>query len=596
MFKPVNKLFLSFVFSAFVAMTFSSCTKKAEEKGAVLHLATIAKIKGLDPAQAQDQYSSNEIMRIYEPLLTYHPWKRPYVLQPLLADGMPVVSKDGLTYTFKIRKGVKFHDDAAFPDGKGRELTAQDVVYSIKRIADPRNQSVGWWLFDGRIVGLNEWREKWEKQKDTPSDYSEVVPGLNALDANTVQFKLVKPFPQFLNALAMPYACIVAPEAVAKYGQEFLNHGVGTGPFVLETFKPAEVVTYVKNTNYWGDTYPTDGAPGDKEAGLLADAGKPLPLVDRVEVRIITEDQPRWMHFVKGDTEISTIPKDNFNQVMLPGGDEMNEEFKAKGLKLIKEAQLDLTYTAFNLEAEKMPFKDKRVRQALSLALDEDEAIKLFYNNMARGAQTVIPPGISGYDPDYVNPYRSNDLEKAKKLLAEAGYPDGKGFPEITYDGMADTTARQMGDYTAKKLAQLNIKINYVGNTWPALLEKVQKRNVHMWGIAWGADYPDAENFLQLFYGKNATPGGMNGSYYKNPAFDSLFEKARIMSDSPERTKYYQQLAKMLAEDCPVILGVHRLALSLRHPWVSNYKVQEFPINTAKYIRIDLDVKKQFKK
>lgn len=579
-----------------LVLGFGACTKKAEEKGFVLHTSTPEKIKGLDPAQAQDQYSSLEIFRVYEQLLQYHPWKRPYELQPLLAETMPVASKDGLTYTFKLRKGVKFHDSEAFPGGKGRELVAADVVYSIKRLADPRVTSTGWWVLDGRLVGLNEWNEKWAKIKDKPVNYDEEIEGVKAIDQYTVQFKLTKPYPQFLYALAMPYGSIVAREVVEKYGPEFLNHAVGTGPFVLENFKPSETITYVKNPNYWPATYPTDGAPGDQESGLLADAGKQLPFLDRIEVRVITEEQPRWMHFLKGELDLSGIPKDNFNQVVEPGGTALKEEYKAKNITLVKEPELGFTYFSMNNESPEVPFKDKRVRQAISLALDEEEAIKLFYNNMAQSAQTVIPPGVSGYEADFKNPYRVLDVEKAKKLLAEAGYPEGKGFPEVKYDALADTTSRQMSEYVSKKLSAIGIKLKVETNTWPALLEKVQKRNFHMYGIAWGADYPDAENFLQLFYGPNASPGGMNNSYYKNAAFDKLFEKARIMSDSPERTKLYSQLARQLAEDCPIVLGVNRIIVALRHPWVKNHKYQEFPINTAKYIRIDKEIKKQYLK
>ncbi len=565
---------------------FSGCTSKNKKIENAIYLATVAKIKGMDPAQAQDQYSSNEIVRVYEGLLQFHPFKRPYVLEALLAESMPRVSPNGLEYVFKIRKGVLFQDDAAFPGGKGRELKAQDFVYSIKRIADPKVQSSGWWLFEGRIQGLDEWQET--AKKSGKADYDARIAGLEAVDDYTLRFRLKAPYPQFLYALAMPYGSVVAREVVEKYGSEFINHPVGTGPFQVKDYNPNDKIVYVRNPNYWPAKFPGEGAPGDD----MSDAGKSLPFVDKVEVRVIVESQPRWLHFMKGDIDTVAIPKDNMKEA-LTDDRELKPELKAKGVELIKETALDLTYTAMNNESDEIKqFKDKRVRQAISLALDDTESIQLFYNGMATKAQTPVPPGISGHDSSYKNPYRTGDIDKARKLLSEAGFPGGKGFPVINYDTGADTTSRQMADYFVNQMKQIGLQVQVHQNAWPALLEKIKNRKVHMWGIAWGADYPDAENFLQLFYGPNAQPGGMNGSYYKNPNFDRLFERARVMQDSPQRTEMYKQLARMVAEDCPVVFGVHRVAVALRQPWVKNSKYQEFMINSSKYIRIDIEAKK----
>lgn len=557
----------------------------------------------MDPAAAQDQYSSLEIMRVYEGLLQFHPLKRPYVLEPLLAEDLPVIAKNGLVYTFKIRKGVFFHDDAAFPEGKGRELKASDFVYSFKRLADPKVQSTGWWLLEKRVKGLDEWKAK---AKDKPADYSAEVAGLRAVDDYTFQIELTGPYPQLLYALAMPYTVAVAKEAVEKYGPEFINHAVGTGPFILDTFKPTEVMTYKKNPKYWEVVYPSEGAPGDKEAGLLADAGKKLPFVDQVNVRVITEEQPRWLHFLKGEIDSSGIPKDNFSKAVKAADAskpisldniELMPELKEKGMALSTAVAMDFTYTAFNMESKDIPqFKDKRVRQAISLAIDDKESIQKFYNGMATSAQTPVPPGVNGYNPDFKNPYRTGDVEKAKKLLADAGFPGGKGFPVIPYDTLPDSTSRQMADYVQMQLDKIGVKINVVSSTWPQMLQRIENRQTQMWGIAWGADYPDAENFLQLFYSPNAQPGGMNSSYYKNKEFDKLFEKARLMQDSPARTEMYKKLGQMVAEDAPVIMGLHRLVVSLRQPWIRNSKYDEFVTNRAKYLRVDAEVKKQYQK
>jgi len=574
----------------------TACTKGKDSNPNVVNLASQAKIKSMDPVQAQDTYSSAEIVRVYETLVQYKPYTRPYALEPMLAEAMPTVSKDGMTYTFQIRKGIKFHDNAAFPEGKGRELKAKDFEYSLKRLADPRTGSTGFWILEGRIQGLDEWHATLTKDTTIKANYDDLIEGIQATGDYTLQIKLKQPYPQLLNALAMPYSSAVAKEVVDKYGAEIINHAVGTGAFILEKYNPNDLIVYKKNPNYWGK-YPSDGP--SKE-----DAGKQLPLVDGINVRVIVESQPRWLHFMKGEIDRLSIPKDNFAQavkVLDPNKPssvdnlELQPELKAKNIALFGEVSLDFTYTAFNLESEVVPqFKNKKVRQAISLAVDQTEAIRLFYNGAATPAQGAVPPGISGFDPDFKNEYRKDDIEKARKLLAEAGYPGGKGFPEIPFDNLADSTSRQQAEYLQKQLEKLGLKIKVESNTWPAMLKRIQNRQAHLWGIAWGADYPDAENFLQLFYGKNATPGGMNASYYKNPEFDALFEKARVMQDSAARTEMYKKLNRMIAEDTPVIFGVHRLVVALRHSWMHNDLYDEFPFPRAKYIRIDTEAKKKF--
>jgi oligopeptide transport system substrate-binding protein len=577
----------------------TACTKSVDSNPNVINLATVAKIKGMDPALSEDLYSNNEVVRVYEALMQYHPYKRPYVLEPLLAEEMPTVSKDGMTYTFKIRKGVLFHDDAAFPNGKGRELKAKDFEYSLKRLVDPRTKSNGAWILEGRIKGLDEWVAK--LKKDDPSsktNYDEVVEGIKAVDDYTLLITLKQPYPQLLNALAMPYASAVAKEVVDKYGADVINHAVGTGAFIVSSYNPNDQIVYKKNPAYWGK-YPSDGPSPE-------DAGKQLPLVDGVNVRVIIEDQPRWLHFLKGEIDRVTIPKDNFGTAVTvldpnkPSSVEnvvLNKEIAAKGVELYGAVGLDFTYTAFNNESVDIPqFKDKRIRQAISLAVDETDAIKIFYNGAATPAQTPIPPGISGFDASYKNPYRTGDIEKARKLLADAGYPGGKGFPEIPFDISSSTTAKQQAEYLQKQLDKLGLKINVLQNTWPAMLKRIENRQAQLWGIAWGADYPDAENFLQLFYGPNAVPAGTNASYYKNKEYDKLFEKARILQDTPERTEMYKKLARMVAEDCPVIFGVHRISIALRQGWIKNDLLDEFSFNRTKYLRVDLEAKKKYGK
>lgn len=577
------KTFGIFLFALMLSLS-SSCTKKEETNDKVLNLAVTAEVKGMDPIFANDRYSSNEVARVYEGLFEYHYLKRPYQLIPNLAAEMPTVSEDGLTYTIKILPGVKFHDSEAFPEGKGRELVAEDFVYSLKRLADPKLQGLGWWLLDGKVVGLNEWRDKHTELPEV--NYDEKVEGLQAIDKYTLQFKLTKPFPQFLYSLAMPFTFVVPREAVEKYGSEFLNYPVGTGPFVLPRFTQSNKIEYVKNPNFRDKFYPTEAAQEFIDAGYLKDAGKKLPLVDRIVINVMTESQPRWLNFQKGRVDYIDIPKDNFDAVVTPDQG-LADELKLKGIDLMISPSLDVTYTAFNHDME--IFRNKKLRQAMSLAFDREGSNKLFYNGTALVAHSPVPPGVAGYMPDFVNPYVTRDVEKAKKLLAEAGFPEGKGLPEFQYDCPSSTVARQIGEYFKIQMAEIGIQIRVVTNPWPELLRKITSRQAEIWGIAWGADYPDAENFLQLLYGPNKSPGA-NGSGYDNAEFNELYKKAAVMQDTPERTALYEQMVKLVAEDTPWIYGFHRQSYTLKHGWLKNYVPSDFDAGQAQYLNIDKEM------
>ncbi len=558
------------------------CTKKQNANEKVLNMISPAEIKGYDPIQADDLYSGREISKIYEGLLQYHWLKMPYELVPNLAESMPEISKDGITYTFKIRPGVLFQDDAAFPNGKGRELTADDFVYSIKRLADAKTVSTGWWVLDGKLKGLNEWRDKNAKLEVT--NYDEEVEGLKALDKYTLQFKLAKAFPQFMYALAMPFTYVVSKEVVLKYGKEFINHPVGTGPYVLPKFDQSKQITYTKNPTFREKLYPSDASPQYKH--LLSDAGKKLPLVDKVIVNVIKEPQPGWLKFNKGEIDLLGVPKDNFATAIKDN--KLSPELLSKGIDLEIAPQLDVTYTAFNFENKL--FHNKKLRQAMYLAYDEKKANELFYNKTAFPAQGIIPPGIAGNVVEYKNPFKGANLELAKKTLAEAGYPEGKGLPELRYDIPDSTVSRQMGEYFQKQMEQIGVKIKIITSPWPEFQAKVKKKSVEVYGLAWGADYPDAENFLQLFYGPNKSPGA-NGSNYDDPKFNKEFEAAVTMQDSPERTAKYVLLNKYIAEEVVALFGVHRQAYTLKQGWIKNYHPSDLHHDNIQYLNVDTDKK-----
>lgn len=568
------------VFSSLILV--SACSKNQDLSERVLRVTAPSDIKGFDPMMASDVGSAAQIAKVYEGLLSYHWLKVPFELVPNLAESMPEISKDGMTYIFKIRKGVRFQDDPAFPGGKGRELEAADFVYSIKRHADTKNQSTGWWVFDGKLKGLNEWRSKYEKLP--AANYDEEVEGVRALDKYTLQLKLAKVFPQFMYALAMPFSYVVAKEVVTKYGKEFINHPVGTGPYVLPSFENRKHLVFTKNPTFREKFYPTEASPEYKE--MLVDAGKKLPLVDKVVVDVMVESQPSWLKFNKGETDYLYIPKDNYNAAI--SGNKLSKDLQDKGMFLKVTPGLDVYFIGFNFENK--IFQNVNLRRAMSLAFDAKQANELFYNNTGFPAESVAPPGIAGNDPAFKNPWRGPNVDQAKKYLAMAGYPEGKGLPELTLDTFSSTSARQKAEFFQKQMEKIGIKIKVVTNLSPELQAKIKRRSTMLIDYGWIGDYPDTENFLQIFYGPNSSPGA-NSSNYNNPKFNKQYEIVSKMQDSPERTALYTKLNQYLANEAVAIFTVHTQSYMLQQKWVKNYHDSDFIFDFHQYLNIDQNEK-----
>lgn len=616
-----SRLAMAALVLAAAGIVLPGCGSKARKNQNILNRYEPSNIKGLDPIMASTLYSHRIVSEIYEGLMQYSYLERPYKAEPQLSDGMPQISEDGLTYTFKIKKGVTFHDDEAFPGGKGREVTAEDFIYSWKRLADIKNQSEGWWVFDGKIVGLNEFRdytktisgdakvdytrpvegcrypdgmpEKEEGAEAAPAPACEKkILGLEAVDKHTLRVQLHRPYPQLLYILTMGFTKVVPREAVAKYGKEFLNNPVGCGPYKLKSWVKNSKLVLVRNPNWRKETYPTKGEPEDKAKGLLADAGKPVPFLDEIHVHIITEAQPRWLKFMQGDLDYAAPDKDNYDSA-LPGG-KLSPTMKKMGIQYHGTPQLDIVYTAFNMEDPVLGApagaKGLALRRAICLALDREEFIELMYNGRGIPAKGPIPPGLEGYEPEWENEWATYDPARAKKILAEA-FPDGK-LPKLAYETTSSSTARQFAEYFKKKYGEVGIEMDINVNTWPELDRKIRTKRGQFWGIAWSADYPDAQNFLQLFYGPNQAPGP-NGSNYDDPEFNEIYEKAIVMQPSPERTALYQQLARKVAEDCPWSYELHRKADTLVHGWLKNMKPHDPGHGFFKYYRIDQEMKQR---
>jgi oligopeptide transport system substrate-binding protein len=579
--------------SIFFCLLITACGRRELDtlrfEGEQVLYGQTSRIKGLDPARAGDVASSAIIGRIYEGLLEYAYLDRPYHLQPMLASAMPDISADGRIYTFHIRKGIFFQDDPCFPGGKGRELTAEDFVYSIKRIADLKNASSGYWAFNGRIVGLDEFRVA--SAGGTPTAYDAPVEGLSAPDRYIFQIKLKESYPQLLWVLAMHYAFAVPREAVEFYGSGFVNHPVGTGPYILEKWKHNYRIEFVRNPK-WAETgrietYPSTGTESARSAGLLDDAGRQLPFVDRIVQYVVDDAATSWMMFLAGQFSYSSISRDNWDAVIKPDSG-LVEELKNQGVELLSSPTLNLYYIGFNLD-DPVVGKNKKLRQALSCAF-EPALLVQYYNGRVTPIYGPLPDPLAGFKP---NPTTySYNLEKAKQLLAEAGYPEGIDPAtgrrlELTLElGGATPDVRQVVDLMAGMFDKVGVVLKASYNNWPAFLDKMDRRQAQMFQLGWVADYPDAENFLQLFYSANASPGP-NHANYANSQFDRLYEQMRIMLPGPEKDRLCEQMADIIIEDCPWIFMYQPMDFAVIHDWLKNYSLHDFPYTMVKYRRVD---------
>lgn len=574
-------------FSLFLLLIiFIGCTPQERTQRDTLVSLLDANISHLDPIHSINKYSSTINASIFEGLYHYHYLKRPYTIEPKIAAAMPQISQDGLTYTIKIKKGILFQDDPAFANGKGRELTTQDIIYSWKRLADPKNKALGWWVFDGLIKGLNQWRDDLRVAKAT---YETPVEGLKALDKYTIVITLTRPSLQFLHFLSMPVTMITAHEVVNHYGKEIINHPVGTGPYRLVKWVRNSEIRLEKNKSYRQVLYPGEGSVTSKSKGHLKHAGTPLPLSENVIVRILRERQPQWLSFLKGQIDHGIIPKENNDQIIQ--NEKITDEYLKKGIRIYNLHKNDIIYIAFNMENPILG-KNKHLRKAMALALDKKLIKKNFYSSRGVIAHSPIPPQLDAYDPNYVNSYEFN-LEKAKKEMELAGYPDGKGL--ITFDfelASVDTWSRQFGEFLKDQWSKIGVNIRLVANTWPQFDKKIKEKKATIYNMAWSADYPDSENFLQLFYSKNISPGSNNANFI-NRDYDTIYEKSLTLPPGKQRDQLYRQLVEILDKEIPSIFIIHRIFRLPFHGWLENYNEDPIIFDYLQYMKVDPKKKAQ---
>jgi oligopeptide transport system substrate-binding protein len=577
----------------------ASASSLAAEK--TLYVSLKQAESDLDCVVREDLYSSIVCEGIFEPLLQYDYLARPVKLIPNTAAAMPEITDNGTTYTYKIKPGIYFHTDGAF-NGKKRELTAADYVYTFKRFYDPKIRSAWKWIFEGKIVGEDEAQA--EAEKTGKFDFDKEWPGLKALDRYTLQIKLKNPDYNFSYITAMVNAGAQAREVVEHYGNNIAQHPVGTGPFALKFWRPKSKIILERNPDYREVIFDSVGNPEDEwDVGAIAALqGKKLPIVDRVQIDMIDETQPRLLAYLNHEHDFMEEVDFEFIHQVAPGG-KPSPSLAKQGIKIFPQVMPEITYTWFNMEdpvvggytAEKIA-----LRRAMTLGYNINEELQVIRKGQSLPAQSPIPPGVAGYDKTFKSPTAEYNPSKAKALLDLYGYVDrdGDGYRELP-DGsrmsleIASTPTaefRAQDELWRKSMDAIGIRVTFNKSTFSEQLKAAKTGKLQMRISAWIADYPDADNFLQLLYGPNT--GQANDARFKLAAFDKLYLQTQRMPDSPERTKLYQEMSKLMLVYAPWKLGVHRIYTHLISPWVLGYKKHPITLTPWKYVDIDVDKQK----
>ncbi|OWY39486.1 ABC transporter substrate-binding protein [Xenophilus sp. AP218F] len=550
----------------------------------VLNVSFPAPETGFDPAKVSDMYSAAVIEHIYDPLLTFDYLARPVKVIPNVAAAMPEVSPDGLTYTFRLKKGIYFAPDPAFK-GKKRELTAADYAYSIKRLLDPAVASPLSDAFSGKFVGLDALVKKAGKGG---LDYDAPVEGIRALDRYTLRLKLTAPLPALKYMLAASWVEAQAREAVEAYGSNTNAHPVGTGPYMLKSWQPGNHITLVRNPHFRKETfrYQPGANPVDQRVAREMN-GKRYPQIDRIEIDVIEEEQPTWLAFKSGELDYTGIPQPLIRQVLRldrdnPWRAELKAEMRDKGVTLQRELGEEVTFYSFNMKDSVLGGygKDRiALRRAIAMSFNMGETIRDIRRGQAVPVQYLVPPNVAGHNPDFRGAFPYNP-PLANALLDQAGYrrgadgyrvqPDGK---PLVVDFVSGPSAidKQWNEYWQKAFDGIHVQVNFRTMQWNEQVKAQRDCKYGMVGGAWSADYPDGDNFMQLLYGPNA--GGNNAACYQSARFDKLYDQAKNLSDGPARQRLYDQMNKIVMADTPWVFGDIRFSNMLYQPWVKGAKL-----------------------
>jgi ABC-type transport system substrate-binding protein len=563
-----------------------------------LRIAFDAAETGFDPVQSGDRYSIPVALHTSERNYAWDPRARPAALRPVLAAALPESSSDFRTWTIRIRPGIRFADDPAF-EGRPRELVAQDFVYSIERFADPASKSPLWTVAEQ--AGFSGLAQARQRALDTKRafDYDRPVAGLVALDRYTLRLQVDAPRPRLAQTLTV-LSMAVAREVVEAYGERIAEHPVGTGPFRLAQWRRSSLIVLERNPQYREVFYDARPAADDAEGqALLARfKGRRLPLVDRVEIAIVDENQPRWLAFLQDRLDVVTVPAD-YIALALPNG-RLAPFLERRGVRSEVVALPGISYLYFNMEDPVVGGYDASkaaLRRAVSLAIDIPREIELLRGGQALPAQSPIGAHMSGYDPRFRSEMGEYDPAKAKALLDLYGYVDrdGDGWRERP-DGSplvlelateSDTVSRLWDAKMKRDMDAIGVRIRFNLAQWPENLKAAQAGKLMMWISGWFPNTPDGQAMLLRLYGPAA--GGFNTARFRLRAFDALYDRLSGLPDGPEREAVFDQAKRLAIAWMPEKTTVHRMQTHLVQPWLVGYRTPLFAPEWLQMVDIDED-------
>ena len=565
----------------------------------VLRYAFPVAESSFDPAQITDLYSRTVASGIFEAPLEFEFLANPARMRPNTAAEMPEVSPDFRTFTFRIKPGIHFDNDPAFK-GEKRELTAADYVYSLKRHYDPRWKSGNLYILENaKILGLSELRKRLIAEKK-PFDYDTEVEGLKTLDRYTFQVRLAEPNPRLLyNFADGSFTGALAREVVEAYGDQIGERPVGTGPYRLAQWKRSSRIVLEKNPSYRDVFYAETAPEGDARLQAVAAKfkGRKLPMLDRVQIAIIEEQQPRWLSFVNDEQDVMEQVPNDFANVAIPNN-QLAPNLAKRGIGMVRYPRADVAVSYFAMEHPVVggyePHK-VALRRAVSLAVDVEREIRLVRRNQAIPGQSPIGPRTYGYDPAFKSEMSEYDLPRAKALLDMHGYIDRNGdgwrdLPDgapllLEYATQPDQQSRQLIEQWKKNMDALQVRIDFRPAKWPENLKSSRAGKLMMWGVGWSAGQPDGDTFLALGYGPNK--GQANHARFNLPAYNRLYEAQRELPDGPERMAAMTEAKKMMVAYMPYKIHAHRIFTDLSQPWVLGYHRNIFVRDFWKYVDID---------
>ena len=579
--------------AATTAPAWASAAAPAAVGGKTLRVAFNFAETGFDPPQVGDLTSISVNSHIFEALLTYDYLARPVKLRPLTAAALPEVSADFRRFVFQVRPGIFFADDPAF-GGRARELTAADYVYSFKRFYDPQLHTEHLHLFENeKILGLTELRRRAIAGK-TAFPYDAAVEGLRVLDRYRFEVRLANPSPRFVHLFAYNQTAAVAREVVEAYASDLMAHPVGTGPFMLQRWRRGSLITLARNPRFREQLFEAEPPADDAQAQALAAAlrGKRLPLLDRVEVSIIEESQPRWLAFVGGELDAVALPT-AFADLALPGG-QLAPYLARRGVRSQRTLGPSIAHTFFNFDDPVVGgYTAERValRRAVALCVDNAAEIRRVYQGQAIPAQSMIAPDCYGYDPALKSEMSAADLARANALLDLYGYarrgraghrqrPDGQPLV-LRLASQQNLRSRQINELWKARMDAIGLDMRFEYAPFGELIKRSLAGQLMMWGFTWSIGAPDADFLLGLAYGPNRDQS--NDARFALPAFDRLYERQHVMPNSPERLALIREANKLMLAYVPYIAHNHPITTDLTQPWVRGYHRHPFTNDWWRY-------------